>query len=115
MRAILPVLVALSVAGPGPRELLAQTDQPPVFRSGVEVMEVDVTVVDSRGMPVRDLRAPDFTDKRRGLRHGIAMAGDATSTQEDDPFADEHRQIRFVRQQIDHQAAAALRVRQLMR
>ena len=49
------------MAGPGASELLAQTDQAPVFRSGVEVMEVDVTVVDAKGMPVRDLRAPEFT------------------------------------------------------
>ena len=61
MRAILSVLVALSVAGPGASQLLAQSDQAPVFRSGVEVMEVDVTVVDAKGMPVRDLRVPEFT------------------------------------------------------
>src|SRR5688500_16679251 len=61
MRAILSVLVALIVAGPGATALLAQSDQAPVFRSGVEVMEVDVTVVDAKGMPVRDLRAPEFT------------------------------------------------------
>ncbi len=61
MRAILSVLVALSVAGPGASELLAQSDRAPVFRSGVEVMEVDVTVVDAKGMPVRDLRVPEFT------------------------------------------------------
>src|SRR5688572_30924435 len=61
MRAILSVLVALIVAGPGATALLAQSDQAPVFRSGVEVMEVDVSVVDAKGMPVRDLRAPEFT------------------------------------------------------
>src|SRR5688572_13119091 len=63
MRAILWMLIALFAAGPGAREVLAQTapGQPPVFRSGVEVMEVDVTVVDGRGEPVRDLRAPEFT------------------------------------------------------
>jgi VWFA-related protein len=61
MRATLSVLVALSVAGPGAGGLLAQSDQAPVFRSGVEVMEVDVTVVDAKGMPVRDLRVPEFT------------------------------------------------------
>jgi VWFA-related protein len=61
MRAILSVLVALFVAGPGASPLLAQSDRVPVFRSGVEVMEVDVTVVDAKGMPVRDLRVPDFT------------------------------------------------------
>ncbi len=61
MRAILSVLVALVAAGPAATDLLAQPDQAPVFRSGVEVMEVDVTVVDGKGMPVRDLRVPEFT------------------------------------------------------
>ena len=61
MRILLSMLIALGTAGFGTREVLAQTDQPPVFRSGVEVMEVDVTVVDAKGMPLRDLRAPDFT------------------------------------------------------
>ena len=61
MRAFFPMLVALCVAGLGASELLAQSDQAPVFRSGVEVMEVDVTVVDAKGMPVRDLRVPEFT------------------------------------------------------
>jgi len=65
MRAIFPVLIvliALSGVGVGDLSpLYAQTGQAPVFRSGVEVMEVDVTVVDGKGMPVRDLRVPDFT------------------------------------------------------
>ena len=61
MRAILSVLVALSMAAPDRASCCAQSDQAPVFRSGVEVMEVDVTVVDAKGMPVRDLRVPDFT------------------------------------------------------
>jgi VWFA-related protein len=51
------VLVA-AWAGP---ILEAQTDQPPVFRSGVEVLEVDVAVVDGKGTPVTDLRAPEFS------------------------------------------------------
>jgi VWFA-related protein len=38
-----------------------QSDQPPAFRSGVEVLEVDVTVVDGKGNPVTDLRGPEFT------------------------------------------------------
>ncbi len=54
MRAFIPVLLAAA-------QLSAQSDQAPVFRSGVEVMEVDVTVVDGQGMPIRDLRAPEFT------------------------------------------------------
>lgn len=54
MRALIAVLLAAS-------QLSAQSDQAPVFRSGVEVMEVDVTVVDAKGAPIRDLRAPEFT------------------------------------------------------
>ena len=60
MRVLASVLIALAAAGVGTRDVLAQADQPPVFRSGVEVMEVDVTVVDGKGTPVRDLRAPEF-------------------------------------------------------
>lgn len=38
----------------------AQDAQTPVFRSGVELLEVDVNVVDGNGRPIPDLRAPDF-------------------------------------------------------
>lgn len=34
--------------------------QPPVFRSGAELVRVDVTVLDNNGRPVRDLRAEDL-------------------------------------------------------
>ncbi len=54
MRALIPVLLAAA-------HLSAQSEQIPVFRSGVEVMEVDVTVVDGQGRPLRGLRAPEFT------------------------------------------------------
>ena len=40
--------------------LFAQDRQTPVFRSSVDVLEVDVNVVDSNGRPIPDLRAPDF-------------------------------------------------------
>lgn len=35
--------------------------QPPVFRGGTIVVPLTVTVVDERGVPVRDLKASDFT------------------------------------------------------
>ena len=38
----------------------SQTPQP-TFRGGIEVIEVDVSVVDGRGQPMTDLRAPEFT------------------------------------------------------
>src|SRR5262245_46720332 len=53
--AISTVVVASSLAA-----LTAQSGQQPVFRSGVELLEVDVSVVDNSGKPVSDLRAPEF-------------------------------------------------------
>jgi VWFA-related protein len=38
----------------------AQSPQAPVFRSGVELLEIDATVVDARSRPVGDLRTSDF-------------------------------------------------------
>ncbi|HTL01550.1 MAG TPA: VWA domain-containing protein [Vicinamibacterales bacterium] len=39
----------------------AQAPQAPVFRSSVEVLEVDVSVVDDRSAPVPDVQAAEFT------------------------------------------------------
>jgi VWFA-related protein len=39
----------------------AQDAQVPVFRSGIELLEVDVNVVDGDGHPVLDLRSPEFS------------------------------------------------------
>ncbi len=58
MRAAVGVSVALTtccLAG-----LAAQVPQAPVFRSSVELLEVDVSVVDGDGKPVSDLLAPEF-------------------------------------------------------
>ena len=43
--------------------LLAQTpqQQPPVFRTTTDVVPLTVTVVDQKGMPVKDLKASEFT------------------------------------------------------
>ncbi len=96
MRASLSMLVALSGIGVGGTCLTyAQTGQAPVFRSGVEVMEVDVTVVDSKGMPVRDLRAPEFTVTVDGQPRRVVSAefisdsqapGERTPPPERDPY-----------------------------
>jgi VWFA-related protein len=56
-RAPVPAVVAVAcLMGAG---VLAQ--QPPTFRSGVEVVLIDVTVVNRSGQPVGDLRPGDFT------------------------------------------------------
>jgi VWFA-related protein len=67
MRVTAAAFAVLAAASLGARPATAQapqspqSDQPPAFRSGVEVLEVDVTVVDSRGNPVTDLRGPEFS------------------------------------------------------
>jgi VWFA-related protein len=81
MRAILSMLVALSGIGVSAGVLYAQTSQAPVFRSGVEVMEVDVTVVDGKGNPVRDLHAPEFTVTIDGQPRRVVSAEFISDTQ----------------------------------
>src|SRR5437870_3279371 len=62
MRAKLSVLLVVSaVCLAGLPVLLAQSGQTPVFRSGVALLEVDVSVVDGSGHPVENLRAPEFS------------------------------------------------------
>jgi VWFA-related protein len=52
----------------------AQDPQAPVFRSGVDVLEVDVNIVDSAGRPIGDLRAPDFNVTVDGQPRTIASS-----------------------------------------
>ena len=58
-------LAAWLTAG-GASHAVAQNAQTPVFRSGVELLEVDVNIVDGNGRPVADLRAPEFSVKVDG-------------------------------------------------
>lgn len=89
MRASLSALLVLLASS----LLSAQTAQNPVFRSGVELLEVDVNVVDDRGRPVADLRAPEFVVMIDGeprkvvtsefIRDGIQIEA---KPQPDDPY-----------------------------
>jgi VWFA-related protein len=48
--------------------------QPPVFRSGVETLPLEVTVINGRGEPVRDLIASDFTVRLDGRPRRVVSA-----------------------------------------
>jgi len=48
--------------------------QQPTFRTGVDVITVDVGAIDSRGQPVTDLHAPEFTVKIDGQPRRVVTA-----------------------------------------
>lgn len=52
----------------------ARAQQPPTFRSGVDVVLIDVTVVDRGGQPVGDLGPADFTVIVDGKVRSVASA-----------------------------------------
>src|SRR5262245_16162255 len=59
---------------PAPAQEPAAASQQPTFRTGVDLVTVDVGVVDSRGNPVEDLRAPDFAVKIDGQVRRVVSA-----------------------------------------
>jgi len=81
--ATLASILVVAVAGVSRAQQPQQ--QTPVFRGGVEALPIDVTVIDGRGEPVRDLIASDFTVRLDGKSRRIlsaqwiASAGDAKS------------------------------------
>ena len=54
---VIPLTAAVLLAS----SLWPMHAQQPVFRAGVEVIEVDVTVLDDRERPIVDMLAPEFT------------------------------------------------------
>lgn len=63
MRALAWVIVAVSLPAllSGQSGSPAQTPQSPIFRTGVDLLTVDATVLDANGRQVTDLAAGDFT------------------------------------------------------
>jgi VWFA-related protein len=53
---------------------MAQPEQVPRFRSSVEVTSLDVSVVDDRGRPIRDLNPPDFVVRIDGNLRRVVSA-----------------------------------------
>jgi VWFA-related protein len=68
MKLRLAVVTSLALAAPlGAR----QSQQPPVFRGGVNIVTLDVTAVDKDGKPVRDLTAADFVVTLEGQQRPV--------------------------------------------
>lgn len=55
--------------------LVAQQSQAPTFRSGVDVVQLDVSVLDENRQPVKGLTAEDFTITERGQTQPIVSFG----------------------------------------
>src|ERR1051325_6159101 len=77
MRPLLVVLMCVC----GATAALAQTQAPssdpvqgPTFRTGVDLIAVDVAVGDGRGRPIDDLHAADFTVKVDGEVRRVVSA-----------------------------------------
>jgi VWFA-related protein len=57
-----------------PASQTAEPVQGPTFRTGVDLIAIDVAVVDRNGRPVEDLRAPDFAVKIDGEVRRVVSA-----------------------------------------
>ena len=80
MRKLLVVLICVAgVAGPSAQTQQTPTNpeapvQGPTFRTGIDLITVDVAVVDRRGRPVEDLRAAEFEVKVDGEVRRVVSA-----------------------------------------
>jgi VWFA-related protein len=78
MKTLYTVLAAFLIAAPlAAQGQQAQSNAPaeqPTFRTGVDVITVDVGAVDSRGQPVTDLHAPEFAVKIDGQARRVITA-----------------------------------------
>lgn len=78
------VFALVALGGPPLSAQQTGNEQTPAFRSGIEVVTVDVGVVDRRGQPVRGLAPADFCRERRwtaaqggdrGVRRSVHATG----------------------------------------
>lgn len=77
-----PTLFALAIvlAATAAAAQQAQAPPQPTFRTGVDVITVDVGAIDSRGQPITDLHAPEFTVKIDGQVRRVVSADLVKST-----------------------------------
>ncbi len=76
MKKLFVVLIVLWAAHASPRaqDQATPAEQAPTFRAGVDVTTIDVAVVDGRGQPVEDLRAPEFSVRIDGEVRRVVSA-----------------------------------------
>jgi VWFA-related protein len=77
--AVILTVASASLAGQAPAE--PPVDPPvegPTFRTGIDLIAVDVSVVDDDGRPVEDLFAPEFTVKIDGEERRVVSAEHVT-------------------------------------
>ena len=86
-RGIVATCAAALLSSGGPVLLAQQTgrEQPPAFRSGIEVVTVEVGVVDKQGQPLRGLGPADFVVTVGGQKRRVVTAEfvDVTAAQPD--------------------------------
>ncbi len=82
-RAVICAATGVSSLAGGPAALAAQPPQPPAFRSGVELVAVDVNIVDRRGNPVPHLGPDQFEVTIDGETRRVVTAEFIEYTKED--------------------------------
>ena len=89
--AVVSTAAAVSLSGQSQTET-ETAPQGPTFRTGIDLIAVDVSVVDGRGQPVEDLRAPEFAVKIDGEERRVVSAEhvkldvEAARREAEDPF-----------------------------
>jgi len=74
MRTLITVLAATGVLAAATGRAQDTPQTAPSFRSGVEALPIDVTVVNDRGEPIRDLIGSDFTVRIDGRPRKVVSA-----------------------------------------
>src|SRR5262245_36969203 len=75
--------VCLLAARPAAQEPQPPTTPGQVFRTGVDVIRVDVTVLDKNRKPIRGLTADDFTVRENGRPQRIVTVGEVSGEDAD--------------------------------
>ena len=98
MRGIAAFVAVLLLVSTGPRAQAPQPQpdpaQPPIFRTGVGAVRVDVTVLDGDGRPVTDLGKDDFEILEDGEPQAIQFVEHVRLTGEPPPGSDDSLVIR---------------------